>query len=149
MTNHEQEKQKLKEENTETCRHIAEKLQQYVDRELRVCPECGQTFVYDDNADQLVTLCPLCHAEIDVEDLETPSLHSYFSDHLGETFRINGNRDYESVRVMITCGGPNIYVDTESKCVQLYWGGDEAHYSLSNKVVAEINEIFEEIWNNH
>ena len=42
------------------------------------------------------------------------------------------------VRVMIACGGPNIWVDTFEKTVHGYWGGDEAIAYLTNDCCEKI-----------
>lgn len=46
------------------------------------------------------------------------------------------------VRVMIACGGPNIWVDTFEKTVHGYWGGDEAIAYLSDDCCEKIEEVF-------
>ena len=48
------------------------------------------------------------------------------------------------VRVMVTCGGPNIWVDTFEKTVHGYWGGDEAIAYLTNDCCEKIENIFGE-----
>jgi hypothetical protein len=48
---------------------------------------------------------------------------------------------------MIACGGPNIYVDTASKAVELYWWGDRASYLLLSDTVDAIDECFSELFN--
>lgn len=46
------------------------------------------------------------------------------------------------VRIMIACGGPNIWVDTFEKTVHGYWGGDEAIAYLSDDCCAKIEDAF-------
>ena len=46
------------------------------------------------------------------------------------------------VRIMIACGGPNIWVDTFEKTVHGYWGGDEAIAYLSDDCCAKIEDVF-------
>ena len=48
------------------------------------------------------------------------------------------------VRIMIACGGPNIWVDTFEKTVHGYWGGDEAIAYLSDDCCAKIEDVFGE-----
>ena len=46
------------------------------------------------------------------------------------------------VRIMVACGGPNIWVDTTERCVHGYWGGsDEACY-LTPETCDAINDLF-------
>lgn len=46
------------------------------------------------------------------------------------------------VRVMVACGGPNIWVDTFEKTVHGYWGGDEAIAYLTNDCCEKIEDAF-------
>lgn len=46
------------------------------------------------------------------------------------------------VRVMVACGGPNIWIDTFEKTVHGYWGGDEAVSYLTNDCCGKIEEAF-------
>lgn len=46
------------------------------------------------------------------------------------------------VRVMVTCGGPNIWVDTMEKAVHGYWGGDEAVAYLTTSCCDAIDDFF-------
>ena len=46
------------------------------------------------------------------------------------------------VRVMVTCGGPNIWIDTFEKIVHGYWGGDEAISYLTDDCCEKIEEAF-------
>ena len=48
---------------------------------------------------------------------------------------------------MVACGGPNIYVDTGSKAVELYWWTDRASYSLLSETAEAITAEFEELYN--
>lgn len=42
------------------------------------------------------------------------------------------------LRVMVACGGPNIWVDTFEKTVHGYWGGDEAIAYLTDDCCEKI-----------
>lgn len=42
------------------------------------------------------------------------------------------------VRVMVACGGPNIWVDTFEETVHGYWGGDEAIAYLTDDCCEKI-----------
>lgn len=48
------------------------------------------------------------------------------------------------VRVMVACGGPNIWVDTFEKAVHGYWGRDEAIAYLTTDCCERIENIFGE-----
>lgn len=58
------------------------------------------------------------------------------------------------VRVMVACGGPNIWVDTYEKTVHGYWGGNEAIAYLTNDCCEKIEnsigwDAAERIYNDH
>lgn len=58
------------------------------------------------------------------------------------------------LRVMVACGGPNIWVDTFEKTVHGYWGGDEAIAYLTDDCCEKIEnsvgwDAAERIYNDH
>lgn len=73
------------------------------------------------------------------EDWEQVTLRDYFSEIYNERYIFDGNLEYIAVRLMVACGGPNIWVDTESGSVELYWWGDRASYPLTSSTVSEID----------
>ena len=52
------------------------------------------------------------------------------------------------VRIMVACGGPNIWVDTMERAVCGYWGSDEYKayltYDTCDKIVSLIEELYED-----
>ena len=85
--------------------------------------------------------------EKEKEDLENKGdLQSYFDDCLDIQYIVNGNKDYESVRVWVTVGGPSIYVDTEEGAVILNWGGTHSEYYISGELRDAIDEIFSDLY---
>lgn len=77
------------------------------------------------------------------------SVFDYFEDCFDIEYRVSSPHDTEprSVRIMVACGEPNIYVDTASQSVELYWWGDRASYPLTSDATAEIDAAFAELWN--
>lgn len=101
---------------------------------------------WDDIAD--VFRCPECGAVTSVDDWETLSLWEYFDDAFDVEFRVCGRaRDaLRSVCVMVAYGGPNIYVDTASKSVELYWWSERASYPISYEAAEIIDDWAAEYW---
>ena len=62
-------------------------------------------------------------------------------------YTIGGDKGYRGVRIMIACGGPDIYINTKSGDVELYWWNESARYPMSSDVVNMIDSIYEEIYN--
>ena len=61
-------------------------------------------------------------------------------------YTIGSDKEYRGVRIMIACGGPNIYINTNAKEVQLFWWNERASYPLDSSVVAMIDADCEEMF---
>lgn len=140
-------------ENREYCKRIAEEIEKYASGDAYKCPHCGEVSaldafkeIEDENGVTLYT-CPNCGALAEEYDLEPLTLYDYFADALDIEYRIGSNRQFRSVCVMVTCGGPNIYIDTATKNVELYGWTEQAKYPLDYDAVDEINTMFEELYN--
>ena len=129
-------------ENREHCKHIADEIERITAGHVVKCPHCGELVEMGD--DEKGFSCPCCANEIDADDVELYTLYDYFSDAFDIEYRIGSDLQYRSVQIMVACGGPNIYIDTASKNVELYWWGDRAWYPLDLDSVEEIDNIFEE-----
>lgn len=79
------------------------------------------------------------------DEWEQVSLVDFFEDCYNIRYVFDSDMDYLAVRVMVACGGPNIWVDTESGGVELYWWGDRARYPLSRQAVEEIDAFWAEV----
>ena len=128
----------MKNENREHCKSIAQELEKVYSGELYRCPQCG---------DLVEAGTCRCGAEVNEESAEPVTLWEYFEDALDIEYRCGGKKEYRSVRIMVTCGGPNIYIDTAKKAVQLYWWTEYAEYPIDSDVCDEIDSIFEECFN--
>ncbi len=86
---------------------------------------------------------------VSIDDMEQLSLWDYFdTDSIYDIkYTVDGRKEYCGVCLMIACGGPNIYIDTNSKCVELYWWGEDAKASMSSDLIAAIDAIWEEYYN--
>lgn len=142
------------EENRNHCKRIAEDLELYASGSAYKCPHCGEVHDMSDyeeteheNEDGCTCYtCPNCCEEIEEDDLEAVSLYDYFEDCLDIEYRVGSDKEYRSVSVMVTCGGPNIYIDTEEKAVLLYWWSDRARYYLSSDAVDAVDDWAREYW---
>lgn len=116
--------------NRETCKHIAEQLELIAD---------GCLYAGEDSEEHDVT-------DIDEvpEDWEQVTMSDYFADVYNVRYVLDGDLAYVAVRLMVACGGPNIWVDTESERVELYWWGDRASYPLMSSAVSEIDALASE-----
>lgn len=139
-------------ENTKQCKHIAETLEAYASGEMYRCPECGEELRWIDeqyNDEEGEYTCQNCGATFEENALEPLFLHDFLTDIYNIEFRVSGKDTDEinSVQIMVACGGPNIYIDTASKQVELYWWTESAHFPISYDAVEAVNEWAEEYWN--
>lgn len=149
-TNTETRQEKTDRENREHCKRIAEELDTIAEGSCYRCPKCGEVIRWDNdryNDDEARHACPECGEEFDESELEPFTLYDYFSDVYDIEYRVGGDKELRSVCLMVACGGPNIYVDTGSKAVELYWWGDRASYSLLSETAEAITAEFEELYN--
>ena len=104
-----------------------------IDDDNNVYCEAGSDYETDDS--------------IDIDTLDDFTIYDYFNDVYDIEWTLDSNFNYKGVRLMVACGGPNIYVDTMTRNVELYWWSDSAKYSLNMDVVNAIDEYFEEYLN--
>lgn len=146
----------MKNENRETCKYIADTIEMYTNGDGYKCPHCEQVhniIEYEDseheneNGETCYT-CPNCGGEIVENELEAVSIYDYFDGDIFDIeYRVDSNKEYRSVRVMIACGGPNIYIDTKQRAVVLHWWSEYADYMLTSSACDEIDAFFEELFN--
>lgn len=92
------------------------------------------------------------NGEVENEDGEIVSFWEYFvgeeaDDVYDVEYTIGSNKEYRGVRLMVACGGPNIYIDTRAGEVQLYWWTDKATAWIPREVCDAIDEVWEELYN--
>lgn len=92
-------------------------------------------------------LTAIYNGEITNEDGDTVTLYDYMSDILDFEYTITSRKEYKSVKIWVTLGGPNVWIDTELGSVCLAWGTDREEYYLNRIVCDEIDAIFEEFYN--
>ena len=77
---------------------------------------------------------------------ELDAMYEYLQDVYDIEYRVDCHKRYRSVRLTVACGGPNIYVDTQSCKVVLYWGQIEAYAPLTLDAIELIDHACEEMW---
>ena len=133
-----------KHENTRHCERIAEELETYVSGNVYRCPECNEIITAPDGCD--VYRCPDCGSVAALDEYEQLSLYDFLEDCLDIEYRIGANKELRSVQIMVACGGPNIYIDSASTNVELYWWGDRASYPISSDAAVALDEWAEELY---
>ena len=135
-----------RDENFEYCKRIATELEAYENGNIYRCPECGEETELPDGVGDKYK-CPHCGEVSEVDDLEQLSLYDYFEDILDIEYLVNSEKEYKACKICVTWGGPSVYIDTESRAVELYWWGQRASYSLLSSTVDAIDEWAEEYFN--
>jgi predicted RNA-binding Zn-ribbon protein involved in translation (DUF1610 family) len=132
-------------ENRAHCRRIALELDSFVNGEVYRCPDCGEILELPDDVGDKYR-CPRCETVNEVDDLEQLGIYDFLEDVYDIEYRIGSDRELRSVQIMVACGGPNIYLNTASKNVELYWGGERAWYPMSYDAAAALDEWAEELY---
>lgn len=83
-----------------------------------------------------------------VEDTEilAATMSDYFEDDLGHDYVVDSDKEYKHVIVCVAYGGPNIYIDTSTGNVELYWWGSTAKAPMSEAAIRAVDELFEELY---
>jgi predicted RNA-binding Zn-ribbon protein involved in translation (DUF1610 family) len=142
----ETEQEKTNRENRQHCECIALELEMYAAGEMYACPECGEHHYLPDHTGDKFK-CPACGTVADFDEYEQLSLWDHLRDVLDIEYRIAADRTtLNSVRLLVACGGPNIYIDTASRSVELYWWTDRANFPIHPDVCEDIDAMFWEVW---
>lgn len=132
------------EHNRNHCKEISEQLDAVANGEMYRCEYCGNIHTEDELKDidgYDDATCPTCQ---ETRHFEQMSIFDYFEGDIYDIkYMTTSELEYYAARVMVACGGPNIYVDTFNEAVMLYWWGDQAEYPLKRSTVETIDEYME------
>lgn len=136
-------------DNTAACIRITHELDAIANGDVIRCPICGELVSKPYEEGESIELDCGCHIDIDdYDDNETISMYDYFVDRvLDIEYTIGSDLNYIGARIMITCGGPNIYINTNTNRVELHWWFDTAYANLSNDAIDAIDAYFEDEYN--
>ena len=136
-------------DNTAHCIRIANELDEFASGDMIRCPECNEIVSKPYEEGEGVELDCGCKIDIDdLDDLDEVNIYDYFEDRpLDIEYTINSDLEYVGARIMIAFGGPNIYINTNNKRVELYWWGDTAYAALSDRAVEAIDAYFADEYN--
>ena len=80
------------------------------------------------------------------DDLEIATIGDYFDDFYDVNYVVDSNKKYKACRVLVAFGGPNIYIDTWEKQVQLFWWSNTAAADIPEELCAAIDEFFKTLY---
>lgn len=75
---------------------------------------------------------------------EHASAMAWLDDALDITYMVSSDGEYRGAEVLVTFGGPNIYVNTLDYKVRGYWGGDYAEANFRDDL--DLDATLEELW---
>ena len=73
------------------------------------------------------------HDEGEPDDF-TPTGYDYLDDVLDIMYIVGSDGTYYGAEILVTFGGPNIYVETRDNTVRGYWGGDKAQWGFLDNI---------------
>ena len=135
--------------NYEHVKSIADGLDEIANGYIYKCPECGEWVEVSDiksDTEHGLEICPECGEVMTYDDFELVTMWDYFDEVYNIKYVMDSDKELESVKLMVACGGPNIWVDTDSGTVELYWWGDRATAYLSTDAIEQINELGKELF---
>lgn len=149
----EAKKQAEEDDARERCKAYAEELEACASGNAYICPVCGEIITADemdeheDEDGNTLYTCPHCGANFEEDEAEQASIYDYFknNDIYNIEYRIDEQNDLRSVKIMIACGGPNIYIDTGKNAICLYWWGTSAEYPIDSDTAAAVEEYAREM----
>lgn len=136
---------KTDKENRDTCKRISDELDAYAEGRVCRCPDCGEVHDLSNAGDAYK--CPDCGKVFPVDEWEVLGMWDYFDDFLDIDYITNHKKEYKACRVLVAYGGPNIYIDTYSGAVELYWWSDRARFPLRRDTMDQIDEWAEDFYN--
>ena len=70
----------------------------------------------------------------------------YLEDVLDIQYIVTSEKQYIGARVLVAFGGPNIWINTQTKTIEGYWWDESAFASYYNDEIG-LDEALEELWN--
>lgn len=81
------------------------------------------------------------------EDEDEIGVGSLCSNAYDIEYQVDNHKEYRSVKLMVACGGPNIWIDTGSGSVRCSWWFDKGEARLDDRVVDIIDDFMREMYN--
>ena len=82
----------------------------------------------------------------ETESPQELTAYDYLEDVLDIKYTVNSAREYCGARICIGWGGPNVWIDTNTNALEVYWGDTATRY-LRSEFIDALDEALEELWN--
>ena len=87
----------------------------------------------------------MCADDYGCEGDDIISGFDYLEDVYDIRYIIDSQGDFISARILVAFGGPNIWIDFETKTVELYWWGDRATAYFHDDAM-DVEGALRELW---
>lgn len=121
--------------NIEHCKYISETLDAYADSRV-IRGSDGEVVILDEYQDE-------------PDNSETLTMFDWLEGALDWEYFIGADGDYRGAKVLVAFGGPNIYVNTRTKSVDLYWWNKTASWGISEFAAEELDNCLKELFEMH
>lgn len=71
---------------------------------------------------------------IDWANQDEQSAFDYLQDALDIQYIVDSKKEYLGTRILVTFGGPNIWINTQYNRVEGHWGSDESTWSYKDEL---------------
>lgn len=82
----------------------------------------------------------------ETESPEELTAYDYLEDVLDIRYTVNSAREYLGARILVGYGGPNVWIDTNTNALEVYWGQTATRY-LPSEFIEQLDVALEELWN--
>lgn len=80
------------------------------------------------------------------ENLGAASGMDYLGDALDIKYIVNSDRSYLSAKVCIGYGGPNVWINTDTNELEVYWGSRAETRALPAEFIRGLDDALGELW---
>lgn len=87
-------------------------------------------------------------AKLLAEELEAKGPHTFFEEHeiLDLEYTVDPSLGFRGASALITCGGPNVLINSYTGSVEIFWGYEETIWYLSADCKAAVEDYFREMY---
>ena len=71
--------------------------------------------------------------------------YDYLEEVLDIRYVVDSNRQYIGAQLLLACGGPNVWLDTVTQKLSVYWDSNESLY-VPQSITRELDEALAELW---
>lgn len=85
----------------------------------------------------------------DIGDEDQPhdaSMFDYLAENYGVWYTLDWDKELVHGKVCVAFGGPNIYINTDTGKVELYWWLDRADAPMTDAAIEAVNDFLDELY---